>query len=112
MAEIPERFLVHRVTVEPLSGTGAYGERFLDPVEMPAWVDEKRRMVMGADGRETVSEATIRTSLDYAEHFLPGSYVTIHTELSGVPLRRTRQIAVAYRTDGGMGGWQHLEVTI
>ena len=112
MAELPEAFLAHRVVVEPLAGAGAYGERFQEPVEVPAWVEEKRRLARNPDGTETVSEATIRTLLEYAAHFPPGSYVTIHTELGGVPLRRSRLISTAYHTDGGLGGWQHLEVTV
>ena len=51
MAELPARFLVHRVVVEPFLGSGAYGDRFGAPVEFPCWIDEKRRLVRARESR-------------------------------------------------------------
>lgn len=112
MADLPPELLVHSVAVQPLTGTGAYGDAFADPVEFPAWIEEKRRLVRDQNGAQVVSEATFRTSLEHAVHTPPGSLVVLHTELSGVPLRSSRVISQAFHTDGGLGAWQHLEVVV
>ena len=111
MAELPALFYVHRVVVRPFLGSGAYGDAFGGSAEFPAWVEQRRRYVVGADGAQLLSEATFKCDLEHAESTTPGSLVTLHTEL-GVPLQERRVLSQAYHTDGGIGAWQHLEVVL
>ena len=112
MADLPSQLLVHTVDVQTLTGSGAYGDVFAATVTVPAWIEEKRRLVRNTLGDQVVSEATIRTAVAHADLFSPGSLVTLHTELSNVALRSSRVISEAFHTDGGAGAWQHLEVTV
>lgn len=111
MAEIPESFLVHRVVVEPFRGTGAYGDRWGDPVEFPCWIDEKRRLVRDAVGNSVVAEGTLLCSTELASVITPQSRVTFHTEIPSIPRRTARILSQSLYTDGGFGAWQHLEVS-
>ena len=113
MAEIPTRFLVHRCQLKPFLGTGAYGDRYGEPIPgVQCWIDHKRRMVRTESGEEVVSEATLLFRLDRIPDTLPNTLVTLHTELEGVPAREAQIITQAIRTDGNMGAWQHVEVTV
>lgn len=112
MAELPARFYVHRVAVQPLLGSGAYGDQFGDPVEFPAWVEQKRRYAAGEGEAQLLSEATVKCDLEHAASTAPGSLVIFHTEMDGVPLQERRVLSQAYYTDGGLGAWQHLEVVL
>ena len=112
MAELPALFYVHQVAVQPFLGSGAYGDTFGGSVEFPAWVEQKRQYVVGEGGAQLLSEATLKCDLEHAASTAPGSLVTIHTELEGVPLQERRVLSQAYHTDGGIGAWQHLEVAL
>ena len=112
MADLPSQILVHTVDVQTLTGSGAYGDVFATVEVVPAWIEEKRRLVRNTLGDQVVSEATIRVGLEDAALFTPGSLVTLHTEVSNGPLRSSRVISEAFHTDGGMGAWQHVEVTV
>ena len=112
MAELPALFYVHRVAVQPFLGSGAYGDTFGGSAEFPAWVKQRRRYVVGEDGAQLLSEATFKCDLEHAASTTPGSLVTLHTELEGVPLQERRVLSQAYHTDGGIGAWQHLEVVL
>ena len=111
MAELPARFLVHRVVVEPFLGSGAYGDRFGAPVEFPCWIDEKRRLVRDEVGNSVVAEGTLLCPTELVTVITPKSRVTFHPEAVGIPRRTTRVIAQSLHTDGGLGAWQHLEVS-
>lgn len=106
MAEIPARYLVHEVQVKTFTGTGAYGAVHADPVTRACFVDEKRRLVRGSDGDEVVSEATLFARRAHLADFREHSLVTLPTG------RVATVITVADRNDGGMGAWQHVEVTL
>lgn len=113
MAEIPLSFLVHRAQLKPFLGSGAYGDRYGDPVPgVPCWISHKRRLVRTEGGEEVVSEATVLFRLDRTVDTLPNTMITLHTELPGVPAREAQIITQAVHTDGGMGTWQHVEVTV
>lgn len=112
MAELPHRFYVHRIVVQPYEGSGAYGDVFGQPVEVPAWVRKRRRYVRSGEGVEILSDARILLDLEFLPYTMPGSLVTLHTELDGVPLEERRVISQDPRTDGGMGAWQHLAVEV
>lgn len=57
--DLPELLLVHTVTVEPWSGSGAYGDIWGTPFTMACFVEDKRRLVRDADGSEVISETTV-----------------------------------------------------
>jgi hypothetical protein len=106
MAEIPTRYLVHQVTVEPYTGTGSYGDVYDTPRTRACLVDEKRQLVRNTDGDEVISEATLYLRRTHLQDFEPGSRVTLPTG------RRSTVIVAADRSDGGLGAWQHLEVAV
>jgi len=106
MAEIPTFMLPHRVTVQPYEGSGAMGDVFGTGIpDVPCMLDDTRKLVRDPEGVEVVSETTLVTRRQYAGKFEPGSRVTL-------PRRTATVISCAERTDGGMGGWQHLEVVL
>ena len=105
MAELPASFYVHTALVQPFLGAGAYGD-VLGPSEaVPAWIEDRRRYVKTADGVEVLSEATFRCSRVWADTITPGSIVELHG-------KTFRVLAVANHDDGGLGAWQHLEVSV
>jgi hypothetical protein len=98
-------FLVHTVTITPKVGDGAYGAQFGAPVpDVPAWVDDTRRLVRDADGAEVVSSSTVflRTGTDCP----PGSLIALP---SG---RSAEVIAVAVRDSGPLDLPDHVEVSV
>ena len=99
-------YLVHQVTVEPYTGSGAYGPQYGAPVVRACMVDEKRKLVRAGNGDEVVSEASIYLRRAFLADFKPESKVTLP---SG---RSSTVITCADRSDGGRGAWQHLEVTL
>lgn len=105
MAEIPARYLVHTVTIEPYAGSGAYGDNYGAPVSVACMLDDKRQLVRAGDGQEVVSETTLYARLAHAADFPPGSKVTL-------PSRKAIVIKTAERRDGGLGAWEHLEATL
>jgi hypothetical protein len=104
VAEIPTRFLVHRVDVEPLLGTGGYGDQYDTKVaDVPCMRDDRTRLVRNSDGDEVTSQTTLYMRLSQADRFPAGSRVTLPGRVASV-------ITSARRDDAGLGAWQHLEV--
>lgn len=107
MAEIPAYLMPHTVSVEPLEGAGAYGDRFTAQVDNIACMrDDKVRMVRNSDGDQVTSQTTLYMRLVQEPRFPAGSRVHLPTRVATV-------IGYARREDGGkLGAWQHLEVTL
>jgi|GEM_PF-2594623 len=107
MAAIPEWMLPHTVTVEPLTGNGAYGPVFGQGVEVSV-----SRSVQAADRVEdggkhtTVYEGTLVAVPDKAGLFPVGSRVTLWPGALGF----VRDVHL--NIDGDQGIWEHTEVTI
>lgn len=60
MSTIAKRLLPHRVTYRPLTGSGAYGDNFGDPVtDVPCRIQFQNRIVRDAQGNEVVASCTI-----------------------------------------------------
>lgn len=108
MADLPGWLLRHKITVEPLLGDGPYGEQYGPPVEVPCFLDRKRRLVRNANGDEVVSETTVYCPLDAEGSFPTDSRVT----LPGPSGTVAYVISTQPHDDGGLGAWQHLEVTM
>lgn len=100
---IPPEYLVHQVTVEPLTGTGAYGDRFGAPFTLQCFAAGSRRMVRTKDGTETLSTLTLIAAPGESDRVPAGSKVTWRGDV-------TRVLASTEHDDGGLGGPQHTEV--
>lgn len=101
--KVPRRFLPHTVTVEPQTGSGAYGDVFGPSVPLRCMADGTRRMVRDPQGGEVVSSLTLIAEPGQADAIPPGSRVTWHDGT-------TRVISSTDRDDGGLGAPQHTEV--
>ena len=96
--------------VQTYSGSGAYGDTYATPHEIKCFIDERRRLVRGVDGKEVVSESTILAKMADLDRCTPKSILTLHTERASSAQRQTDIINASLRDDGGMGAWQHLEI--
>lgn len=71
------------VIVERLEGSGAYGDVFADPVEIPRTkISAKRKLVRAADGTEVISEARVSMPAD-TDPIPEGSRVTLPERFGG-----------------------------
>lgn len=100
---IPEQLLMHTAAVEPYEGSGAYGDRYGTPVDVPCYYEGRRQIVRDADGAEAVSEGTLYANRD--TDIPVGSRVTV----AG---RSTWVLTVSDFDDGGLTGLAHLEVAL
>lgn len=100
---IPERVLVHAVTVTPYLGTSSVGKVYGDPFTLQCIAQGARRMVRDATGTESLSTLTIYAAPGRAQLVPAGSLV----EWAG---DTTEVIACAERDSGGLGAPDHTEV--
>lgn len=61
---LPNYLLQHQVTIEPYTGTGAYGDTYGAGVAVRCMVDGKRRMIRDQSGEQTMSMSTVYCALD------------------------------------------------
>jgi hypothetical protein len=106
-----DEFMVHAVTVRTRLGAGGMGTSWAAPATFTpptgVFVDDKRRLVRGADAAQVVSEATLfDVDVDRASAYTPGTEVTLP---SG---RVATVITVAARTSGPLELPDHVEVTL
>ncbi len=66
----------HTVSVETLTGTGAYGDVYAAPAEVPCWLEPKRRLVRNKDGQEVLSSSFLACDVTHEPKFVPDSKVT------------------------------------
>ncbi|PSK95771.1 hypothetical protein CLV30_12823 [Haloactinopolyspora alba] len=107
VAELAE-FWVHRVTVEPYEGEGAYGPIYGAPVaDVACYVENRRQLVRDRTGAEVVSDTTIYAPVERAGLFPPGSRVALpdHT-----PVAATLVISTSPLTSGGLGLPDHVVI--
>lgn len=98
---LPPESLVHAATVEPYTGSGAYGDVYGAPFSIPCYVEQQNSVVIAPDGDDTVASATLYA--DLGPELPPGSKVTYGG-------RTMRVITVAVLDDGGEES--HLEVAL
>ena len=101
MADIPLVFLVHRVTVKPLTGTSSSGDVFGAEREMVCLREATSKLIRNPVGEEKLISSTLFTS--------PGETLR-EKDLVMFDGKPSRVVEVLYHTDGGLGAWQHLEV--
>lgn len=101
MAHLPLWLQPHTVTVEPYQGTAGAGHTFGGPVPMRCMLDGKTRLIVAADGAQTLSAGTLFTNLDNE------TMVPVGSRVAG------RTVAQVNRyDDAGIGAWQHLEIVL
>lgn len=104
MSDLDE-FYIHTVTVETFGGTGAYGDVYSAPVDVPGWLEDKRRIVRNKDGQEVVSSSMFMCDNQHLDKFTPDSRVTL-------PRRQAFVIGVADFNSGAMDLPDHLEIDL
>lgn len=77
-------FTIHTVTVETLTGAGAYGDVFAAPVTVTGFMDGTRRLVRDKSGQQVVSESTFFTAISNAALFTTDTKVTVAGVVSRV----------------------------
>jgi hypothetical protein len=100
---LPDRFLVHTVTVRPYAGQSSTRTLYGDPFTLQCMAQGKRRMVRDADGAETLSSLTLFCAPGQAAVVPPGSQVDWQGDTTTV-------IAATDHDSGGLGAPDHTEV--
>lgn len=103
---LPDIWLQHTVTAEPLdgTGTGAFGDVFAAPVQLQGFLEQARRKVRDEHGDEVLSESTFYT--DPGPVLKPRSRVTLPDGTV------TRVIAAKHHDGGDLPLPSHLELTL
>lgn len=96
-------FFVNTVSVETLTGEGAYGEVFAAPATVACFVDDSAHLIRNRQGEEVVSNTTIYADPTDAEKFPVDSRVTVNG-------RASRVITVNRLDSGPLGLPDHVEV--
>lgn len=100
---IPDRFLVHTVTVRPYQGRSSTGPVYGDAFTLKCMAQGKRRLVRGSDGAETLSSLTLYCAPGQAGTIPPGSRVDWHGDTTNV-------LDATDHDSGGLGAPDHTEV--
>lgn len=100
---LPPRYMVHAVTVEPLTGTGPYGDVYGPAFTLQCMAQGKRRLVRNSQGAEVLSSLTLYAALGASASVPEGSKVTWRGDTSKV-------IATTEHDDANLGAPQHCEV--
>lgn len=79
---IPAKFRTHIISVEPYSGSGAYGSTYGPPVDVACRVEDVTRLVRGSNGDEVVSSSTVYCDSDVV--IPPESRVTVNGRVTTV----------------------------
>ena len=102
-----DEFLVHSVTVEPLTGETGLGSSYAAPVVYgTVYVDEKRKLVRAQDASQILSEATIFDfDTTHLDGYAPGSKVLL-------PSGRTAEVIATALLSSLPDLPTHLEVSL
>lgn len=100
-----DEFYVHTISVETKTGTGAYGDVYLAPVNVTGWLEPKKRLVRNKDGQEVVSASMFACPVEHEAKFTPDSRITYGAKTSYV-------IGASALTSGALALPDHLEVDL
>lgn len=100
---IPDRFLVHTVTVRPYAGRSSAGPLYDPPFQLVCMAQGKRRWVRGSDGTQLLSTLTLYAAPGQAGSVPPGSEVLWAGDTTTV-------IGSTDQDSGGLGAPDHTEV--
>ena len=109
MTWLPLAAQPHTVNVETLTGSGANGPTFAAAVSVRCWREQKRRLVLTAAGQQVVSDTLLLTTGILADG-TQGDPLALFAEGSRVDGHPV--VSVVQHDDGGMGAWQHTEVSL
>ena len=98
-------FYVHTLNVQTFQGTGAMGDVYAAAVDVPGWLEDKRRIVRDKNGQEVVSSSLFACDNAHLAKFTPDTKVTIDGRTAFV-------IGVANYTSGALGLPDHLEIDL
>lgn len=101
----PSNYYGDLVQVAKYQGRGAKGDSYAPGVPVACYVDEDRKLVLGADGAETTSETTIYAAPETYSLFASGSLVTIGVSTAKVIAAHRRHHPLAPEMD-------HVEVAL
>lgn len=101
--QLPGFLQPHTVAVEPPAGDSSEGPTYGPPVVVRCRVEG--RIDVTGDGQH-VGSVKVYTILRHRDKLLPGARVTLPQGGAGIVS------AAAAHEDGGLGAWEHLEVTI
>lgn len=101
---LPAFMLGHEVTVEPYTGSSAYGPLYGPPAAVACFLDQQTRTVRSPTGQEVTSTSTL-----YAR---PGLVCPAESRVTLPDGRITRVIARLDRSGGGMPTPDHVEVVL
>ena len=100
---LPAYLKTHTITVEPYTGSGAYGATYGTPVDVECRVEDTVRLVRSADGDEVVSSTTVVCDV--------GTVIPAESRVT-VKGRVTTVLAVSDPSTGGRSELDHLEVAL
>lgn len=98
-----DSFFVNTVSVETLTGEGAYGETFAAPTTVSCLVDDSTHLIRNKEGEEVVSNTALYAASSTAAAFAVDSRVTVNG-------RTARVIALNAYSTGSLGLPDHVEV--
>lgn len=100
---IPDRLLVHTVTVRPYEGRSSSGAIYGEAFTLQCNAQGSRRMVRASDGSESLSSLTLYCAPGQAAQVPPGSEVDWQGDTTTV-------IGATDHDSGGLGAPDHTEV--
>jgi hypothetical protein len=103
LVNIPDRFLVHTVTVKPYAGRSSTGVVYGTPFTLRCMAQGQRRLVRGPGGNELLSTLTLYAAPGQAATIPPDSQVVWNGTTTTV-------IGSTDHDSGGLGAPDHTEV--
>jgi hypothetical protein len=103
LVRIPQQFLVHTVSVRPLTGRSSSGAVYGSQFDLSCLAEGKRRMVRDPNGNLALSSLTLYAAPGQAATVPPGSQVTWNGATTTV-------MASIDHDSGGLGAPDHTEV--
>lgn len=108
MSDPLARWWRHEVVIEPLIGSGPYGDKYGPEYTALAAIDDRTRQVVDQDGVESVSQTTVVFPRPVG-HIRPGSRITLPATHGG---RTSHVISCRVADGGGQPTPDHVEVNL
>lgn len=102
---LPKRLLPSKVVIRKYLGSGAYGDVYDDPVELPARIQYENKMIRDRQGAEVVSGSKLMLGPEAVDVAVLGSKVEL-------PLDDTERKIESGGPVMGMRGVSHVRVDL
>lgn len=109
MGRVPGYLMTHEVEVALFRGHNATGPVHGPSATLPAFVDDRRRVIRTPDGSTITSGATVYLQLDAEDEL--GGEITSEAEVR-VRDRPARVVDVRRRDGGGLPTPDHIEIVL